>query len=708
MEKISVKFGQEELTIETGRMARQADGSVLVTIGETVVLVTVCASKSPREGADFFPLVCDYIEKTYAAGKIPGGYLKREGRLSNAETLTSRLMDRPIRPLFPETFKCDTQVMATVLSADKVNDPAINAIVGAGAALSISEIPFDGPVVGVRVGRIDSKLVANPTFEQQEESDLDLLVVVGPNGIVMVEGEAHFLPEQIIVDALDFAQEVTQPVMDAVSGLQKKVGKAKRPVDEKIVDADLKSAVTELAGDKLSAAILTEEKLPRYAAIDALWAEIKAGLAEKYGDEFSRKSGEAKGYFGELKSEFMRGLILKKNRRIDGRGLTDIRPLTLETGVLPRTHGSALFTRGETQALVTCTLGTSHDEQRVDSLTGDWRKSFLLHYNFPAFSVGEVKMLRGPGRREIGHGTLAERGVEKILPVSENFPYTIRIVSEILESNGSSSMASVCGASMALMNAGVPVSSSVAGIAMGLIQEGDDTAILTDILGDEDHMGDMDFKVVGNHEGISAVQMDIKINGMKRQLMEDALEQARVARLDILGQMDECIGQSNENLSQHAPRIFTILINPDRILDLIGPGGKHIKGIVEQTGVTVDVDDAGKVSVAAIDQVAAGEAIQLIKSYTEEPEVGRVYLGQVVKVVDFGAFVRILPGSEGLLHISELCDERVERVTDIVEEGDEVLVKVLNIDKSGKIRLSRKAALAESQGAGATEEEDAA
>lgn len=698
MERVSVMFGGRELTIETGRMARQANGSVLVTYGETVVLVTACASKSAREGIDFFPLVCDYIEKTYAAGKIPGGYLKREGRLSTDETLTSRLMDRPIRPLFPETFRCETQVMATVVSADKENDPAINAMIGAGAALHISDIPFAGPTAGVRVGRVDGKFIANPTFEEQDESDLDMLIVVGPEGILMVEGEADFVPEQVVVDALQFAKEATAPVMKLVDDLRKKVGKEKRPVADKVIDADLQKEVLALVDGKLEKAITTKEKLDRYAALDELWAETKKALAEKLGADFTdAKARMAKEYYGNAKADFMRTKIIKEGIRIDGRDTTTIRPLSLETSVLPRTHGSALFTRGETQALATCTLGTSHDEQRVDSLTGDWRKSFMLHYNFPAFSVGEVKMLRGPGRREIGHGTLAERGVEKILPVSENFPYTIRIVSEVLESNGSSSMATVCGASMALMDAGVPVSSSVAGIAMGLIKEGDETAILTDILGDEDHMGDMDFKVIGNKDGISAVQMDIKIDGLQMELMADALEQARAARLNLLEQMDACISGPNTQLSVHAPRIFTILISPDRIRDLIGPGGKHIKGIVEQTGVTVDVDDAGKVSVAAIDEQAAAEAIQLIKGYTEEPEVGRVYLGQVVKVVDFGAFVRILPGAEGLLHISELADERVENVKDIVDEGDEVLVKVLNIDRGGKIRLSRKAALAQAE-----------
>jgi len=694
MHRETITWGGTELTLETGRLAKQAAGAVLVTYGETVVLVTVCAARTVKPGMDFFPLVCDYIEKTYAAGKIPGGYLKREGRLSTNETLTCRLIDRPIRPLFPETFRCETQVTSTVLSADCVNDPALCAMIGAGSALHISEVPFDGPVVGVRIGRLDGEFVLNPTFEQQEESELDLTVVVAPSGIVMVEGGAQFVSEDVIVDALDFAQEQCKPVIEMQNRMREAVGRVKREVAEKIVDTDLQQKFRDVVWSHLPETIAIRDKIQRYAALSDLYDTCRATLAESLEDgALDGRDGELKGFYGEFKSEYMRNLILKENVRIDGRGMTDVRPLTLETGVLPRTHGSALFTRGETQALCTVTLGTSHDEQRIDALNGDWRKSFLLHYNFPPFSVGEVKMLRGPSRRDIGHGTLGERGLEQVIPDSDTFPYTIRVVSEVLESNGSSSMATVCGGSMALMDAGVPIASPVAGIAMGLIKEGDDVAVLTDILGDEDHVGDMDFKVVGSAEGISSVQMDIKIKGLSRDVMKQALDQARDARLHILNAMNECISSAREGLSQHAPRIFTILINPDRIRDLIGPGGKHIKGIVEQTGAKIDVDDEGRVNVAAVDEQAAEEAIALVRGYTEEPEIGKVYLGEVVKVVDFGAFVKILPGTDGLLHISELSDKRVGSVTDVVDEGDEVLVKVLDIDRSGKIRLSRKAAL---------------
>jgi polyribonucleotide nucleotidyltransferase len=707
----TIQLGTETVTIETGRMARQTAGTALVTIGDTVVLVTACASNTAREGISFFPLSCDYVEKTYAAGKIPGGYLKREGRLSDTEILTCRLIDRPIRPLFPKAFRCETQVIATVLSTDKQNDPAINAIIGAGAALHISDIPFEGPVAGSRVGRVDGEFVLNPTFEQLEESDLELLVVVSPDGISMVEGGAFFVEEQVIVDALEFASSHLAPVMDGIQRMRDAVGKEKRIVAPIVEDEDLKAQFREIVWPKIGDAVTIPEKLPRYAALDALWEVCYAEMAEKLGEGADDRKGELKGFYGGFKSEYVRTMVLEKGIRIDGRDTKTVRPLNLEVGVLPRTHGSALFTRGETQALATITLGTSHDEQRIDGLNGDFRKSFMLHYNFPPYCVGETKFLRGPARREIGHGMLAERGVEKVLPDQESFPYTVRVVSEVMESNGSSSMATVCAASMALMDAGVPVSSAVAGVAMGLIKEGDNNAILTDILGDEDHLGDMDFKVVGNSEGISSVQMDIKIKGMEMTLMAEALAQARDARLHILKQMDECIpaGRQGEEgtplLSEHAPQIFTILISPDRIRDLIGPGGKHIKGIVEQTGAKIDVDDDGRVNVAAIDKTAAYEAIELIKSYTASPEIGETYLGQVVKITDFGAFVNIMPGTDGLCHISELSltlnedgtiaehQKRIRTVTDVVSEGDEIRVKVLDIDRSGKIRLSRKEAM---------------
>ena len=691
MHRESVMFGSRELTIETGRMAKQAGGAALVTYGDVVVLVTACASNSEREGIDFFPLVVDYVEKTYSAGRIPGGYLKREGRLSNLETLTSRLIDRPIRPLFPATFRCETQIMATVLSFDKENDPAVNAMNGASAALVLSDIPFAGPIAGVRVARVEGTLVANPTYEQRDKADLDILVAVGPDGIAMVEGEAKFVPEDVIVDALEFAQEAVKPVMAMQNKLRELAGKPKRAVLPAKVDEEAKAKLRGLVWDKLGSAIQIKDKLERYATLDALFAE---GLAA-FGEEGAARKKELKGYYSEFKNDYMRNLVVKEGRRIDGRLPTDIRPITCEVGVLPRTHGSALFTRGETQALVTTTLGTSRDEQRLDTLLNpDSRKRFLMHYNFPPFSVGEVRMLRGPSRRDIGHGTLAERGVEQVLPPSERFPYTLRVVSEVLESNGSSSMATVCGSSLALMDAGVPISGPVAGIAMGLIKEGDSTVVLSDILGDEDHMGDMDFKVVGNRDGVSSLQMDIKIQGLTRGIMERALNQARDGRLHILDKMEEVITEPRADISPFAPRIFTVLINPERIRDLIGPGGKNIRGIIEQTGVTIDVNDDGRVAVGAVDEEAAHEAIRLIRACTEEADIGRIYLGKVIKTVDFGAFVEIFPGTEGLVHISELSDKRVARTEDVVREGDEVLVKVISIDRQGKIKLSRREALA--------------
>ena len=687
----SAMFGSRELTIETGRMAKQANGSVLVTYGDVVVLVTACGATTEREGIDFFPLTVDYVEKTYSAGRIPGGYLKREGRLSNLETLTSRLIDRPIRPLFPDGYRCETQIIATVLSFDKENCPQVNAMNGASTALMLSDIPFNGPIAGVRVGRVDGEFIANPTYAQREKCDLELLVAVGMNGIAMVEGEANFVEESVIVDALEFAQQVTKPILEMQLSLREKAGKAKRAVVAPSVDEDAKAKLHGLVWDKIGAAIRVKDKLERYATLDGIFADAMVAL----GDEYASRKKELKGYYGSFKYDYMRGLVTREGVRIDGRMPTDIRQITCEVGVLPRTHGSALFTRGETQALVTTTLGTSRDEQRMDTLLDqDLRKRFLLHYNFPPFSVGECRPLRGPSRRDIGHGTLAERGVEKVLPGNDRFPYTLRVVSEVLESNGSSSMATVCGASMALMDAGVPISGPIAGIAMGLIKEGDVAVVLSDILGDEDHLGDMDFKVVGNREGVSSLQMDIKVEGLTRETMERALNQARDGRMHILGKMEEAIAAPRPDISAYAPRIFTVLINPERIRDLIGPGGKHIRGIQEATGVTIDVTDDGRVAVGAVDEAAAQEAIRLIRGYTEEAEIGRVYLGRVVKTVDFGAFVEIMPGTEGLVHISELSDQRVARTEDVVREGDEVLVKVISVDRQGKIKLSRREALA--------------
>jgi polyribonucleotide nucleotidyltransferase len=691
----SVIIGGRRLTIETGRLAKQAGGAALVQYGESVVLVTATAAREPREGVDFFPLTVDYVEKTYSAGKIPGGYFKREGRLSTHETLVCRLIDRPIRPLFPDGFRSETQVIALVLSMDQQNDPSILALIGASAALEVSDIPFGGPVAAVRVGRLDGKLVINPALSELEASDLDLVMAVGPEGIVMVEGGAKFAPEADIVEALLFGQEQAQPILELQRRLRAQAGKPKRAFAPPSQDEALLAKVRAMFGARIEAASTTPIKQERYGAFDTIKDEAVAAFAEEY----AGRGKEVKGAVEALKREFVRELILEKKKRIDGRGLKDIRPISCEVGVLPCTHGSALFTRGETQALVTLTLGTAHDEQRIEGLTGEEHKRFLLHYNFPPFSVGEVRFLRGPSRRDIGHGALAERGIEPALPVHEVFPYTVRLVSEVLESNGSSSMATVCGSSLAMMDGGMPLTRPVAGVAMGLIKDGRKVRILSDILGDEDHLGDMDFKVVGDKDGISALQMDIKIEGLSRDILDKALDQAREARLHVLGKMAETMAQPREDLSSWAPRITTTEINPDRIRDLIGPGGKNIRGIIEQTGVIIDVADDGKVFIAAKDPQAMKEALALVQRSTEEAEVGKIYLGRVTKTTDFGAFVQILPGLEGMVHISELSDKRVERVEDVVREQDEILVKVVSIDRQGKVRLSRREALGKQVGA---------
>lgn len=691
--KESLSLGHDTLTVETGRLAKQAAGSVTVQFGDTVILVTVCASTKPREGIDFFPLVVDYIEKTYAAGKIPGGFFKREGRLSSHEVLVARLTDRPIRPLFPEEFRCETQVMVTVLSADKVNDPSAIVLNGASAALMLSDIPFNGPVASVRVCQVDGEFAVNPTFEEIERADLNLIVAASRDGVIMVEGESAFVAEETVIDALMFAQEQIQPLLDLQDRLREKVGRPKRALVPLEEDEALRAKIFELATGPVKAAVAIHDKLERYSALSA----AKEALMERLGaddDKVAEKKGLVARYYDQVKRDYVRGEIVK-GRRIGGRDLKTVRDIICDIQVLPRTHGSALFTRGETQVLATITLGTSSDEQRLDLLHADTTKSFMLHYNFPPFCVGEVKMLRGASRREIGHGTLAERGVSRVLPTAEDFPYTIRIVSEVLESNGSSSMATVCAASLALMQAGVPTSGHVAGVAMGLIKENDDIRVLTDILGDEDHLGDMDFKVVGNRDGISALQMDIKCDGITRDVLQTALNQAKVARLHILNKMDETISTAAEDVSPYAPRIYLMHINPDRIRDVIGPGGKMIRSIIERTGVQIDIEDSGQVMVASADQASADAAMKIIRDLTAEVEVGRIYDGEVVKVVDFGAFVRILPNTDGLCHISELENHRVRRVEDVVREGDEIQVKVLDVDRQGKIRLSRKAAMAE-------------
>jgi polyribonucleotide nucleotidyltransferase len=692
-EKVQIDFHGRALTVESGRMAKQAGGAALVRYGESVVLVTATALASSREGIDFFPLTCDYQEKTFAAGKIPGGFFKREGRPAEKETLTSRLIDRPVRPLFPSAFTCETQIIATVLSHDKENDPDVLSIVGASTALVLSDIPWNGPIAAVRIGRVGGRFVINPTTSELAASDLNVIVAGSRDAIVMVEGGAAMVPEAVMLEALFAAHAAMQPLIALQEELQRAVGRPKRPLAPPVADAELERQVRETALPKLRAALAKPVKHERYAALDAAKDDIVGSLAAGS----LERAKEVSAVFARLKKQVVRQAIVDERRRLDGRGLGDVRPITCEVEVLPRTHGSALFTRGETQALVVSTLGTSSDEQKIDALIGEQYKKFMLHYNFPPFSTGEVKFLRSPGRREIGHGALAERALAPILPGEEEFPYTIRIVSEVLESNGSSSMATVCGGSLSLMDAGVPVRAPVAGVAMGLIREGDEVRVLSDILGDEDHLGDMDFKIAGTEEGITAVQMDIKIGGVTRAIMQQALEEARTARLHILGVMNATLPRPRADLSAHAPRIVTIHIKPDRIRDLIGPGGKVIRGIVEETGAKIDVEDDGTVYVASSDGDSMRRAIDKIRAITAEAEVGKIYRGTVRKIVDFGAFVEIFPGTDGLVHISQLANERVRKVSDVLKEGDVISVKVLEVDKSGKIRLSRKEAMKEAQ-----------
>jgi polyribonucleotide nucleotidyltransferase len=689
--KVEAQFFGRPLSIEVGRMAKQADGAALVTFGETMVLVTAVSDKKAREGIDFFPLTCDYQERTFAAGKIPGGFFKREGRPAEKEVLTSRLIDRPIRPLFPDGFACETQVIATVLSHDKENDPDVIALTGASVALQVSDIPFHGPIAAVRMGRIGGQLVVNPIQSQIEQSDLNLVVAGSRDGIVMVEGGAKQLSEDVMLDALFTAHEALQQLLDLQDELQKAVGKPKRTVTPPAFDAALFKRFEAAATSRIVAAFEVAGKHERAAAVKHAEAEVVATLSAEFPEQ-----GKALSAMGEkIKSRVMRGAIVREGRRVDGRGLKEIRPITCEVGILPRAHGSGLFTRGETQALVVATLGTSSDEQKIDALIGETYKKFMLHYNFPPFSVGEVKFLRSPGRREIGHGALAERALAAVLPAGEEFPYTIRVVSEILESNGSSSMATVCGGTLSLMDAGVPIKAPVAGIAMGLIKEGEEIRILSDILGDEDHLGDMDFKVAGTADGITALQMDIKIGRVTRDIMHEALYQARDGRLHILGVMTGTMERPRAEMSAHAPRIVTLKIRPDKIRDVIGPGGKVIRGIIEETGVKIDVEDDGTVLIASSDGVAMQRAIELVQGITAEAEVGRIYKGTVRKIVDFGAFVEILPGTDGLLHISQIGPGRVNKVSDVLKEGEEIMVKVLEVDKQGKIRLSRKEAMTE-------------
>jgi polyribonucleotide nucleotidyltransferase len=678
-------------SIEVGRVARAADGAAWVRSGDTVVLVTAVASKEAREGIDFFPLTVDYQERAYAAGKIPGGFFKREGRPHEKETLTSRLIDRPIRPLFPKGYRQDVQIIATVLSADQENDPDVLAVVGASAALSVSPIPFQGPMGCVRVGRVDGQLIVNPTYAQLESSDIDVVVAGTEDAVVMVEGGAKEVPEAILLAAIMRGHQALQAQIQLQRDLSRQIGVTKAAFAATPLDATLKSRIADGYRARLREVAFVAEKEEQRARRRALLDEALTGVAA----EPEAVRIQVKQIFEELEKEEMRRLIINEGRRADGRSVTQVRPITCEIGVLPRTHGSALFTRGQTQALAATTLGTSDDEQRMDALAGETFKRFMLHYNFPPFSVGEVKFMRGASRRDIGHGALAERAIQPVLPGKEEFPYTVRIVSDILESNGSSSMATVCGASLSLMDAGVPIRAAVAGVAMGLVKEGDSTVVLTDIQGLEDHLGDMDFKVAGTQAGVTSIQMDIKIQGITEAILKQALSQAHQARMEVLDIMGRAIVKPRQELSPFAPRIITFKIPVDKIREVIGPGGKVIRGIVEQTGVKIDVEDDGTVAIASVDEAAARKAMDIIGKIVEVPEVGRVYLGKVVKIMEFGAFVEILPGTDGLLHISQIALERIKRVEDVLKEGDEVTVKVLEVDKSGKIRLSRRELLKE-------------
>src|ERR1700729_939756 len=684
--------GGKRLVFETGRIAKQASGAALVSTGETVVLATAVASPDPREGIDFFPLTVDYREYTYAGGRIPGGFIKREGRPSEKEILTSRQIDRPIRPLFPEAFRNETQVIAFVLSADKENDPDVIGINGAGAALALSDIPFGGPVVAVRVGRVNDQFIINPTYAERHESTLNIMVVGTKDGIVMVESGAKEVSEEIVVDAIDFGHGEVKKIIAAIEELVAKSGKTKRSVTEVEVDHAYASDLDAKVGARLKDALdtKTHAKTESYAMVKAIKDELAKELPADLPDA-KKKLGK---YYEALRERIFREQVLQERVRPDRRAFDEIRQITIETSVLPRTHGSALFTRGETQALVTVTLGTTDDQQRLETYEGEQKKRLMLHYNFPPFSVGETGRMTGVGRREIGHGALAERAISGVLPAPDESPYTFRIVSDILESNGSSSMASVCGASLALMDAGVTLKGSVAGVAMGLVKEGEQYAVLTDIAGAEDHYGDMDFKVAGTRKGITALQMDIKISGITGQIMREALEQARHGRLFLLDTMEAALSGARETRSKFAPRIHTLQIPTDKIRDLIGPGGKVIRGIIEATGVKIDVDDTGRVNVASSDEVGLTKALGMINDLTAVPEIGKTYLGKVVRLAEFGAFVELFPGTDGLLHISEIAEHRVKDVKDELREGDQVMVKVLAIE-GNRIKLSRKALIKE-------------
>ena len=693
--RFETKIGNESLIIETGKYAKQANGSCTVQLGGTLVLVTCVTSKKPREGIDFFPLTVEYQEKTYAAGKIPGGFFKREGRPSQKEILTARLIDRPVRPLFPKGFINEVQVMAIVLSYDGQNDSDILALIGASCALSISSIPFNGPIGAVRVGRINNEFVINPTFSQLDESALDLVVTVTKDGVIMLEGNSSELKEEIIYEAVNFAYKQSKAVIAFIDGIVKECGRKKITPELKEIDPDLQAQVEKLASAELDRINGMNAKEERIETFDILAKEIVSKLVTEDGPH---EESDVKKALSKVEKEKVRQLILKDKRRVDGRGFTDVRSISCETGILPRTHGSGLFTRGETQSIAVTTLGTSADEQMIDALKGKAYKSFMLHYNFPPFSVGEVRPVRGPGRREIGHGALAERALKAVMPSNEDFPYTIRLVSDILESNGSSSMATVCAGTLSLMDAGVPIKAPVSGIALGLVKENDKEIILTDIGGVEDHYGDMDFKVAGTKEGVTAIQMDLKIGGISLDLVKKALSQAHDARLVILDEMKSVISKPKESISEYAPKIVVLHINPDKIGELIGPGGKNIKRITAETGATIDIEDDGTVQIGAIDTVACDKAVEAVKRITQGVEVGKIYLGKVKRIMEFGAFCEVLPGKEGLIRISELANKFVKKVEDEVKVGQEFPVKVIEIDPQGRINLSKKQAVDKKEG----------
>lgn len=689
--KVKKDIRGKALSIETGELAKQADGSVLVTYGDTVVLVTAVASKEVKNEYDFVPLTVDYRQKAYAAGKFPGGFFKREGRPGEKEILTSRLIDRPLRPLFPKYFNNEIQIIGIVLSVDQENDPDILSIIGASASLSMSKIPFLGPIGAVRIGLIDNNFIINPTYEELDRSDINLVVAGAKEGILMVEGGGKQISENVFLDAIFFGHDVIKDIVELQIEMVEKVGVEKMKIEEPQIDLELSKNIEENIIDKLRESLIQTSKMARNKKRE----EMLNHLMDSFEDDDEEKERDIKNIFEELEKREIRNLIISKKIRPDGRKTKDIRPISAKIGILPRTHGSALFTRGETQALVSATLGTSMDEQRLDDFEGKSSKAFMLHYNFPPFSVGETRFLSGPGRREIGHGALAERALSAVLPKNEAFPYTIRLVSDILESNGSSSMATVCGGSLALMDAGAPISSAVGGIAMGLIKNDEETVILSDILGIEDHAGDMDFKVAGTEKGVTAIQMDIKIKGVDKEIMKLALEQAREGRLNILEKMKEVISSPRSQISSYAPKIMNIKINSEKIGLLIGPGGKTIRNIIDKTGANLEVDDSGEISIISSDKESMEKAIKMIEEITREAEIGKIYLGTVKKIMDFGAIVEIFPGSDGLVHISQISDHHVKNVSDELREGEEILVKVLDIDKQGRIRLSRKEALGE-------------